>query len=478
MKKLRLAALLFAVVLCLQSCGVIVINDLNGGGTSSPSDTDTDRSSDTHEVKEIIIDKKTSDDMKKKADETLSALSLQKYSGLRVFIASTDTLFFEGDGSPTPLTNDRVIRVEKISSKLDADVKINKYTEDELYEKLRSAVNKKEYFADVIAVPTRLVGKLAADGLIKSLRTVPDFDLGAEYFDAGSIQAFSGGHMTYALSGDGCFEPEKLYCVYFNKDMAKQLGFDMYSLLSNGQWTLEKYAECVSAAQAAGKETASVKSLDPYKRMLLCGSGFRFADSGTDKIPSANTFTEEYKNKVRLLSSLPEASKASSPDSFLAGGSLFYIDTVYAAETMADSSLVWGMLPFPKYGEAYENGAYVSDGATVLCIPEYVPDERLSGDLIEAFCAASSGYIKYDYLYHNMLDVLRDNGSVNSLNTIMNNPNYDFVRTMKTGYPTLYANTAGAFDELVSGELSFSDYASREAEVKEYMEKWFPVKYR
>ena len=477
MKKLGLLAVLFAVILCVSSCGIIVINDINGKGTDSTSDSEADRTTDTHEIKEIIIDKETSDTIKKKADDALESLSLQKYPGMRVFIAATDTLFYEGDGSLTPLTSDRVIRAEKISEKLDTKINVNKYTEDELYEKLKSAVKKKEYFADVLAVPVSLVGKLAADGLIKSLRTIPDLDLKADYFDSESMSAFSGGHMLYALSGDACFEPEKLYCVYFNKEMAKQLGFDMYSLVSSGKWTLEKYAECVTAAKSSGYGTVVMKNAAKYKKMLLNGSGFDFADSGTDKTPEANTFSEEYESKVNLLSSLPDAVQdVSASDMFLSGGSLFYIDTVFAAEIMADSSLVWGMLPFPKYNESCEYSTYIADNATVLCIPEYAADDRLSGDVIEAFCASSKEYIKYDYLYHCMLDVLRDNGSVNSLNIIMNNPNYDFVTAMRSGYPTLYANTAGAFDELLSKELRFSEYKARMPEVIEYMQKWFPIK--
>ena len=479
MKKLRLLAVFTAVLLCLQSCGIIVLNEIQGPGKESTTDDETERGTETKEVVEIIIDKQTSDEMKTQADDMLEQLDTLKYSGMRILVAATDTLFYEGDGSPTPLTSDRVVRAEKIKEKLDATVNVISFSEEDLYNKLKSAVKKKEYFADVIAVPISLVGSLVADGLVKSLRTVPGFDLKAEYFNEDAMAALSAGHGLYAVSGEGCFEPEKLYCIYFNKELAKQLGYDMYSLVSNGEWTLEKYVECVTAASNAGKGTVIIKEKAKYERMLLSGSGFDFALSSVDKTPEANTFTEEYKNKVELLSSLQRPFRSDSPeDTFTAGGALFYIDTVSAAENMADSSLVWGMLPFPKYGEDYEYGTYISDDAVVLCIPEYAADDRMSGDFIEALFASSSKYIKYDYLYHNMLDVLRDNGSVNSLNIIMNNPNYDFVFTMRSGYPSLYANTAGALDDLLSKDLTFEKYKEREEEVKEYLQKWFPVMYK
>lgn len=479
MKKIKLLALLAAVILCLQSCGIIIINDIHGKDTESVTEDESGRETETKEVKEIIIDKQTSDEMKKKADETLEGLDTQKYTGMRILVAVTDTLFYEGDGSLTPLTSDRVIRADKIEQKLGATVSVVGFSEDELFDKLKSSGRKKEYFADVIAVPISMVGKLCAEEVIISLRTVPGLDLEAGYFDTDSLSAFSCGHNTYAVSGDGCFEPEKTYCVYFNKDMAKQLGYDLHSLVSDGKWTLEKYAECVSAAVSAGSTSVVMKNAEKYKKMLITGSGFDFTDTDIDKTPSANTFTDEYGKKTELLSALPQASQPAEPMiDFLSGGSLFYIDTLLAAEKMADSPLVWGMLPMPKYNEEYEYGAYISEDAVVLCVPNYAADNRMSGDFIEAFCAASSEYIKYDFLYHNMLDVLRDNGSVNSLNIVMNNPNYDFVFAMKGGYPNLYANTAGAFDEMISGTLTFDVYKQREEDVAAYMEKWFPVTHR
>ncbi len=479
MKKFKLLALFISVLLCLQSCGVIVINDSHTETSAEMTDTETDTATETEEPNEIIIDKKTSDSMKKNALEMLDQLDTVNAAGMHVLIATTDKLFYEGDSSFTPLTSDRVVRIEKIEEKLGTSVTVIKYSEQELYDKLYAAAKSKNYFADVLAVPVSLVGKLASDGLVKSLRAVAGLDLKADYFNKDSMAALSGGHSLYALSGEGCFEPEKMYCVYFNKEIAKKLGLDLYSLVSEGKWTLEAYARCVSAAASAGNGAAVMKNAENYKKMLLTGSGFDYADSGTDKTPAANTFSEEYENIVKLLAALPEAVGSSSPsDAFLSGSSLFYIDTVFSAEKMSDSSLVWGMLPFPKYSEEAGYSTYISEDATVLCVPVYAADERLSADLIEALNASSVDYIKYDYIYHNMLDVLRDNGSVNSLNIIINNPNFDFVTAMRSGFPTLYANTAGVFDDLLSGKLSFEEYKEREPEVIEYMEKWFPVKYK
>ena len=476
MKFIKLLTLFLALILCLSSCGIIIINDTPG---KKPVTTDTETEpagTETDDPKEIVLDKKTSDEMKAQAKATLDNLNTIKLSGVRLLIASVDDTFYGGDGSATLLTSDRVERVNAVSEKLDADLSIVTFSDDELCERLANAVKNKEYFADVLAVPARLIGRLVNDGLIKSIRTVANMDLKADYFDSDAMKAFSAGHALYALTGEGCFEPEKLYCVYFNRELAKSLGYDMYSLLSSGDFTLEKYAECAKAAEAAGKISAVLANAKNYKKMLLTGSGFDYTENGTDKVPAANTFTDEYKALTELFASIPDAEiTLNAKEKFLEGEVLFYIDTVSNAESMATSSLVWGMLPFPKYGKEAEYKTYLSPEATVFCIPVGAADDSSSGDFIEAICAASQGYIKYDYIYYNMLNVLRDNGSVNSLNIIINNPNYDFAPSMKDGYPTLYANTVTAFEELVSGTLTFEEYKERETDVAEYLAKWFPI---
>lgn len=476
MKSIKAAALLLSLILCLSSCGIIIINDTPG---KKPVTTDTETEpagTETDDPKEIILDKKTSDEMKAQAKETLENLNTLKLSGMRLLIASVDDTFYGGDGSATLLTSDRVERVNAVAAKLDADLSIVTFSGDELCERLTAAKENSEYFADVLAVPARLVGRLVNDGLIKSIRTVANMDLKADYFDSDAMKAFSAGHALYALTGEGCFEPEKLYCLYFNRELAKSLGYDMYSILYSGDFTLEKYAECAKAAEAAGKVSAALADGGSYKKMLLTGSGFDYTENGTDKVPAANTFTDEYKALTELFAALPAAEgNENAKEKFLNGEALFYIDVISEAGSMSTSSLAWGMLPFPKYSKDAEYKTYISPEATVFCVPVGAADDRSSGDFIEAICAASQGYIKYDYIYYNMLNVLRDNGSVNSLNIIINNPNYDFAPSMRDGYPTMYANTVTAFEELVSGELTFEVYKEKETDVAEYLAKWFPI---
>lgn len=472
MRKAAAAALLCAVLMILQSCGIVIVRHGSESSAEETTERITTAAEETAAPKEIVIDRETADQIKENADRALEKLETIKLSGARLFVAATDLTFIEGDGEPSLLTSDRASRIEKLSAKLDADLAFARFSEDELCRKLGEAKKNGEYFADVVAVPQRLVGKLVSDGLVKSLRVLPKFNYGADCFNADSVTAFSAGHGLYAVSGDGCFEPEKLYCVYFNKALASSLGEDLYKLVSSGGWTLEKYAGILNSSENGAVIS---KGLD-YRRALFLGSGLNFTVNGKDKTPVAATFGDGFEEVVKILSSVPDPIVSDDPTSlFLEGNALFYIDTVTAAEKMDSSATVWGMLPMPKADGAESCGAYLSDDAMVFCVPVCNSDDALSGDFIEAYFTSSSGYMKYDMIYHYMLDVLRDNGSVNCLNIILNGGNFDFVTAMKSGFPTLYANTAGAFPELVSGGLSFEAYREREAEVAEYLGKWFPI---
>ena len=475
MKKHVLSALFLSSLLLLQSCGLIVINNVGGKDTETTAEATETEPAGTDSPTEIIIDKQTSDNMKKQAEELLSSLKTTDLNGARFLIAAVDDTFYGGDGSLTTLTSDRVLRSKNVAEKLKADITVLKLSDDELTAKLTAAKEKGEYFADVLAVPARLAGKLISDGLVKSIRTVPETDLRAAYLYEDATNAFSAGHGLYAVAGEGCFEPEKMYCVYFNRELAKNLGLDMYKLVSDGEWTLSKYAE-LSRGLPDGVSHVVLNEKEDYRRMLLLGSGYDFTDNGFDKTPSPRTFSDEYKALTELISALPApAAVSDATDTFLSGSALFYIDTVHNAAKAADSKTVWGMLPFPKYDGSAEYKTYISPEATVLCIPVGAADDKSSGDFIEAFNAASSYYFKYDYIYYNMLEVLRDNGSVNSLNIIINSPNYDFVTAAGSGYPTLYNNTAAAFDKITSGGMSFDEYKAIEPEVMEYLDKWFPI---
>lgn len=475
MKKIGFISLIAALLLLMQSCGIFVNNDLRTGATTEKDEPLTAVETESHAAEtDAKEDENRSETLKNQAGLLLSGIHTAKPLGTRLLIAATDERFFKGDGSETALTSDRVSRIEKIEQKLGNTVVIEEYSEEKLLQDLRAAVKSKEYFADVIAVPQRLLGQLVSEGLVKSIRTVPGIDVTAQYFAGDSLDAATAGHNVYAAASDAVFEPDKIYGVYFNKTLAEELGLDLYEYVKDGEFTLEKYAQCVKAAQDAGYEGAIVKGNTPYKRMLLLGSGFDFTSNALDETPAANTFTEEYKSICTTLSELDGAVSYTDPFiPFFSGNTLFCLADIASAERIKDSSTAWGLLPFPKMNGADGYSSYVLDEATVLCIPVNFYDDETAGDLVKAVCASSVGYIKYDYLYHCVTNVLRDSGSIKSLSLLLSGCNYDFSSMFSSGYGTLKSYTIQAFDDIMSGKMTLPEYFSKEASFNEYLNKTF-----
>ncbi len=92
MKKHVLSALFLSSLLLLQSCGLIVINNVGGKDTETTAETTETEPAGTESPTEIIIDKQTSDNMKKQAEELLSSLKTTDLNGARFLIAAVDDL--------------------------------------------------------------------------------------------------------------------------------------------------------------------------------------------------------------------------------------------------------------------------------------------------------------------------------------------------------------------------------------------------
>ncbi|MBQ3870325.1 MAG: extracellular solute-binding protein [Clostridia bacterium] len=479
MKKTVVTAAILVCAVLLSSCGIIISSESRiPAKTAAVTEKETATDAGTETPRDPgEFDTTSAEELKNDSEAALRSLTVVSASGTRLVVAATDASFLTGDGSETVLTSDRVERLQRVADKLHADIDVETFTESELKRRLSEAVSNGEYFADVLAVPRGMVGYLVSEGLVESLRTVPKFNIRADYFNADSVAAMTAGSDIFGAAGDGCFEPEKTYAVFFNKELARSLGLDLYGLVSDGKWTVEAYEDCVKKAAQAGKKPTVYSPSVNINEFLLYGSGFDFTVNATDKTPAPVTFYPSFSGLCETMAKMTKTPpSADAKGEFLKGEALFLIDTLNSAVEMSGSELVWGLVPSPKLDESSEYTSFAKDDAVVLCIPKNQGDIELSGDFIETLNAASYKYVKYDYLYYLFTKVLRDNGSVNSLQIILERENYDFVDIMRSGFPTLYNNTAGAFAEIISGTLTFDEYKTREKEVSEYLERWFPVR--
>ena len=472
MKRILISLLIIISVL-FQSCGLVVVNDRPNKQTEAVTGEDT-QSSDVTENGEKKYP--TPEDLEKKAEFLLSKLPDISFEKQVITIYTTDDTFFSGDGQETVLNSDRIARIKKVEEKFDLSFRTVKTAPASAYDEIAAEYKTDTSPGHIFALPADVTASLVAGGYLKSLRTSPYFDENAEYFNS-SVSAFTLGNDIFAVSGDGCFEPEKLFALYYNKTDIESLGLEPISdLVKNGDWTLDKFHEYLTSAEAYEGTRHSSKTDYAYEDILLLSS-FTFSENAPDKPVRLLSFSEKFKGVCESIAKHTEFSPDKNGD-FTSGNVLFLTDSLLAAEKFANMKDVWSIAPHPKYSKNDGYMSFVSPDAIVLSLPAVTGSAAELGAVIMGFNAASSGYVLQKYINTNMNHFLRDNGAVTAFNIIIKNVNYDFAYIFSGTYTSLNKYTIGAFHSILNGNLTYEKYVEKyEKESGEYLDKHFPAKY-
>ena len=236
-----------------------------------------------------------------------------------------------------------------------------------------------------------------------------------------------------------------LYALYFNKTMAQNYDIEvesLYELVRNGEWTLDKYIELTegmyvdlngdgmkSPEDQFGSTVQAVRS-DAY----FFSSGLRTTTLDADGYP---VLSEDFggEKTQELLSRLLDAFYTKNDmfftndsheivrNQFLEGRAMFLTnDLGFAAQSLRDSTIEYGILPLPKYDVEQEDYYTISSfGYTLYGIPVDARDAAMSAAILE--CLASESYrsvspalfevalkVKYasDDNASDMYDIIRD----------------------------------------------------------------------
>lgn len=459
--------LLSAVLLSLSSCGLIIVNEVDGpahtesAGTTGPEATDGET-----EAPEDDNDTGKGKKLFDAAMAELEALSTPSLSGIYFVIAGTDQGFFSGDGTENLLNSDRVARNAALEKKFDANISFRTYTKEELYSGVSEAYKAGDYFADILAISAKDVGMLATDGLLENLRSIKGLDLKLDCFDEDSISALSVGHEIVGLYGDGCFDPSKMYAMYFNRTLAGDAADLMYKAVEEGKWTIDLY-------NTYAKDALISCEGDPIANVLLGSTGYKLMITETDKTPVPNTYGDGLISLCEKIK--PTADAAGTYDDFTSGKSLFMTATLARYPELAKSGVSVGVLPCPSEEEG-EYRTYSPDAAVLAIVRDHTGADA-SASFIKAFNIASKDYLRYGYLYDAVMTVALDEGSVKSLGVIITDLSWDFALLFSSGYRTLRQNTYGVFEAMLNDSYDREEHEAGMEAFAEYLDKWFGVEF-
>lgn len=271
---------------------------------------------------------------------------------------------------------------------------------------------------DAAYVEGSSVISLVTQDSLKNLYEVPELQLDQEWWSQlikKEATLGSGKYSTlyFTQSNLSLTAFDLTWCVYFNKGVhEKQQIEDLYALVDNGQWTIEKMktiAHDVASLNTDDSFTYNAEGSAFYgittywngAKALLDGGNIQFVASDVNGDPISNIANERFTNLTQDLARLfgePGTFTYGGPSSdgktpgnasdyikiFNAGRSLFCVAEVKSSVSDFKSfSGEFGILPLPKYDDLQSDyRSWVNYLAPVLVIPNTIDDTTLHNTAI------------------------------------------------------------------------------------------------
>lgn len=276
------------------------------------------------------------------------------------------------------------------------------------------------------------------------------------------------------------------YCMYYDKVAAANYNLpDIYEIIDNGEWTLDKLYELTKDIYVDENKNNVADEFDFYGfasdqqsavNTFMWSCDQPIWDYDPDTFEFINTFntekTESIIEKIRQLFNSPGSSTSTE---FSWGGTLFQNQqTIFCTGVIGASIDIfseiddYGIIPYPKYDAAQEKYYTMVDGLfSLIAIPLTCKDVDMVCAVIEAMSAYSWKNVLPLY-YDLALKVrgTRDDQSIKMLDTIMEGRIVDFQYIYDQGYafdPQKIIQNGNDFSSYVATYLPFREKAYEKA---------------
>lgn len=296
--------------------------------------------------------------------------------------------------------------------------------------------------------PTYLSG-----GIFMNYNDIPTIDLTSPWWDQSSVEQLSIDNQLYLIASDiNVIDKNATAGMAFNKSYAESYGLpDLYSLVKDGKWTLDKTEELYQNAARDLDGNGEMGIEDQYgflskadaMTFFFHGSGGRFITKDENDLP-VFTFPNEknftvtgdiiemttdyniYFNQHYYDTSV--VSDQAYTKMFENGQGLFFLLRLDDIEFMRASETDFGVLPIPKYSE--DQDTYYSTVSQHTCglmsIPVTISDPSRDGIILDALAAESKNLVQPAFYEVNLQGkYTRDNESGEMLEIILANRVYD-----------------------------------------------------
>lgn len=461
LSRVRLLSLVLVLAALLSSCSFIVVGD----EAEQPRDTaietdgkDTETGAPdtegTQTDKSPTASKDPTKDALEAAKKQLAELKDYDFGGQNFIIATTSNMTFATD-SDEYYDRALYLRDSLVEEKYNIDIITIFSGEGNIEKEIKNALLSEDYFADLVSVPEYRVGKMAASGSIINLRSLPFYSPSPVY-SAYTSESYAGDAI-YADIGAASSDFSRAYAVFFNRDIAEQLGYDMDRIAAEGKWTWELFdaiaREATEKLGIAGQ--GSIKMGDEYTDVVFRSGGERLVRNKLGQTPRVYFNSRNTEELVELACSLiygnPSALRGGEKNFFPAfsdGKLLFAIAPLYSMESFAACNVEWGVIPIPKLSEQQERYyAYTEATANVLAVPKGNNKYDVTGIIIGGLNAASYGLLASEYKMNCLYNYFRSEKALRSMDLVLSSLTFDFSFLYSSSAKKLADATYGAVRE-------------------------------
>ncbi len=442
MKNIRISALLLTLLMTLASCG--------GTPADNPSQTSAGESGETTpEVTTALIE----------------SFEKRDFSGMTFTIMArpvnkADVDQIAPDSMNGEVVNDAVYKRNlTVSDYYSAKIEWKECEENDYVNIFTNAVLAGDDEFQFAAVHVTQAGSLAAREVLAELNTIPFIDMTNPWWNQTARENLTVKGKTYIAQND--IPTYRVICMnhvmYFNKTIAEKYQTpDIYALIRDGKWTLDKLAELAKPATTDLNGDDKMDENDLWGFITTSGSTSIFLPScnqpimktNSDGIPTLALNTPKMATIVEKLYKLCIESGDTLFDKinkelefcklFTEGHGLFYNGYVADMNIMRDMKDEYGLIPAPKFDEAQENYYTLIQGnSDLVVVPASLPEDKYEfvGLMTEALAAISYTDVR-PAIYEDALKgkYMRDTDSQEMLDLITRNIVIDFGMVNNVGF--------------------------------------------